>query len=148
MSKPIRTALDASVLVASLEAGHVHFALADTYFDDAQRGERILLVSTHALAETFSTLTSLPLVPRIPPAKALRLIEESVLSVVEVVNLDVDDYRAVLNRLAELGLTSGAIYDALHVRAAEKANADQLVTFNGRDFQRMPPADPCRLVVL
>ena len=105
-------------------------------------------MSTHALAETFSTLTSLPLIPRIPPAKAVRLIRESILSVVELVTLDDDDYQAVLNRVAELGLTSGAVYDALHVCAAEKVNADELVTFNGRDFQRMPPAAPCRLVVL
>ncbi|MEM1118611.1 MAG: VapC toxin family PIN domain ribonuclease, partial [Bacteroidota bacterium] len=111
-------------------------------------GTRQLVVSTHALAETFSTLTALPVTPRILPQKALRLIEESVLAVAEAVALDADDYRAVLSRLADLGLPSGAVYDALHVRAAEKARADELVTFNGRDFRRMPPADPCRLVVL
>ena len=43
---------------------------------------------------------------------------------------------------------SGAVYDALHVRAAEEAGADELHTFNGRDFRRMPPEPPCRLVVL
>lgn len=36
--------------------------------------------------------------------------------------------------------------DALHVVAAEKAGADELLTFNGRDFRRMSPEDPTWLV--
>ena len=148
MSTPTRTALDTSVLVAALERGHEHHEIARPYLRDAHNGTCALIVSAHALAETFSTLTALPLSPRISPRKALRIIEESVLAVAEAVPLDGDDYRAVLARLADLDLASGAVYDALHVRAAEKARADELVTFNGRDFRRMPPADPCRLVVL
>ena len=145
---PVRTALDTSVLVASLETAHPHHPLAEPYFDDAREGRRTLVVSTHAVAETFSALTNLPVTPRISPAQALTLIEESVLSVAEAVPLGADDYRAVLARLADLGLPGGAVYDALHVRAAEKASADELVTFNGRHFRPMPPDPPCRLVVL
>ncbi|WP_420457586.1 PIN domain-containing protein [Rubrivirga sp.] len=143
-----RTALDTSVLVAALERGHERHETARPYLRAGRDGDRALVVSSHALAETFATLTALPLAPRIPPRKALRLLDESVLSVAEVVALDGDDYRAVLARLADLDLTSGAVYDALHVQAAEKAGADELVTINGRDFRRMPPQLPCRLVVL
>ena len=148
MTVPTRTALDTSVLVAALERGHPHHALAVPYLQEAHDGDRTLLVSTHALAETFSTLTVLGVVPRISTAKAERLVQESVLSVAEVVVLDADDYVHVLHRMAGLNLVSGAVYDALHVRAAEKAEADELVTSNGRDFLRMPPEPPCRLVVL
>lgn len=148
MSAPTRTALDTSVLVAALERSHPHHETARPYLRAGRDGDRALLISTHALAETFAALTSLPIVPRIPPAKALRLLDESVLSVAEVVVLDGDDYRAALARISALGLASGAVYDALHVRAAEKARADELVTFNGRDFRRTPPDAPCRLVVL
>lgn len=49
--------------------------------------------------------------------------------------------------MTRLGLTSGAIYDALHVVAAEKVDADQLLTFNGRDFRRMPPEDPTVVIL-
>ncbi len=70
------------------------------------------------------------------------------LPAVETVSLDAADYQAVLARMADLGLVSGAIYDGLHVRAAEKIEADELVTCNGRDFRRMPPEPPTRLVVL
>ena len=148
MSGPGPTALDTSVLVAALERSHGHHALAARYLQEAYDGTRSLVVAAHALVETFSTLTVLPVAPRISAAKAERLIQETVLPVVAVVVLDADDYAAAIARMASLGLVSGAVYDALHVRAAEKAGADELVTINGRDFLRMPPAAPCRLVVL
>ena len=50
--------------------------------------------------------------------------------------------------MTDLGLESGAVYDALHVACAEKASAEELRTFNGRDFRPMPPEGPTELVVL
>lgn len=50
--------------------------------------------------------------------------------------------------MVDRGVESEAIYDALHVRGAEKPSADELRTFNGRDFRRIPPTDPTQLVVL
>ncbi len=143
-----RTLLDTSVLIAALEGGHPHHEAARPYLEEGHGGERALLVSAHALAETFASLTALPVSPRISPAEAARLLQENVLRVAEVVALDAADYRAAIGRMASLDLLSGAIYDALHVRAAEKAGAAELVSFNGRDFRRMPPELPCRLVIL
>jgi len=40
------------------------------------------------------------------------------------------------------------VYDALHVLCAEKASAEELRTFNGRDVRRMPPEAPITLTVL
>lgn len=42
----------------------------------------------------------------------------------------------------------GAIYDTLHVHCAELVSAHELRTLDGRDFRRMPPANPTQLVVL
>jgi predicted nucleic acid-binding protein len=50
--------------------------------------------------------------------------------------------------LIEHDLSSGAIYDALHVVATEKTDAVELVTFNGKDFRRMPPKGATELTVL
>lgn len=50
--------------------------------------------------------------------------------------------------MSDLGLRSGAVYDALHVRCAESLPVQELRTCNGKDFRRMPPADPTDLVVL
>lgn len=147
-SEFIRTLLDTSVLVAALEAGHPRHAAARPFLEACHGGNRVLLVAAHALAEVYATLTVLPVSPRISRREAERLLQANVATVAEVVPLDVGDYEAVVGRMAALGLVSGAVYDGLHVRAAEKAQADELVTFNGQDFQRMPPGAPCRLVVL
>ena len=142
----MRVLADTSVIIPALVRAHVHHAAASPYLDRAARGEARLLVSAHATAEAFATLTVMQ--PQLTPAVALRLLDEGLLAFAEVVSLDADDYRVVLARMASLGLASGAVYDGLHVRAAEKAEANELVTLNGRDFRRMPPAPPCRLVVL
>jgi predicted nucleic acid-binding protein len=50
---------------------------------------------------------------------------------------------AVVNQLpnhgAALGLRSGAIYDALHVRCAERAGCDRILTYNTAHFARFTP---------
>jgi len=38
-----------------------------------------------------------------------------------------------------MGLSGGIIYDALIARAAEKAGAERLLTFNESDFRRVWP---------
>jgi hypothetical protein len=49
--------------------------------------------------------------------------------------------------LTDLGLESGAVYDALPVLSTEKASTNELRTFNGKDFRRMPPEGRTELVV-
>lgn len=73
---------------------------------------------------------------------------QNVLAKAALVPLDPDDYEAVIGRMTRLGLSGGAIDDALHVRAAKKVQVQKLYTFNGRDFRRMPPSPPTELVVL
>jgi predicted nucleic acid-binding protein len=82
--------------------------------------------STHALAECYATLTALPLARRIQSAEAARLIEENFLEHLDVVPLSTADYKTALARVSSLGLPSGAIYDALHVRCAEPVSLDHL----------------------
>ena len=59
-----RTLLDTSVLVAALEAGHPHHAVARPYLQACHDGDRALVIAAHAVAETFATLTVLPVSPR------------------------------------------------------------------------------------
>lgn len=139
---------DTSVLVAALVKEHPHHERAFPYLDQAYVGEMEAVVSAHAVAELYSTLTVLKARPKMTPRQVRRIVEDDVLPYVEVVSLDTADYEAVITRMADLGLTSGAVYDGLHVRAAEKVGADELLTCNGRDFRRMPPRDPTRLVVV
>jgi predicted nucleic acid-binding protein len=90
-----------------------------------------------ALAECYATLTALPLPRRIQPAEATRLIEENFLVHLEVIPWSVADYKAALTRVTTLGMRSGAIYDALHVRCAERAGCDRIITYNVTDFERL-----------
>lgn len=105
-------------------------------------------VAGHALAELYAVLTMLPVSPRITPEQAQKLIRSTVTSRMEVVVLDADDYQAVIGRLTELGFIGGVVYDALHLRAAEKAGADKLATFNRRDFERLAVGTAIELVFL
>lgn len=145
----MRVLLDTSVLVPALVPTLSQHEKAFPHLESAHRGETSLLISSHTLAECYSSLTTLPISPSVTPGQARRLIEENVTDVAEdVIELGGHEYMKVLQRMADLGLESGAVYDALHVRCAEKASADELRTFNGRDFRRMPPEGTTTLVVL
>jgi predicted nucleic acid-binding protein len=109
-------------------------------FAQPRRGAARAVCSTHAIAECYATLTALPLACRIQPAEAARLIEENFLMHLDAVPLSVTDYQAALARVASLGLRSGVIYDALHVRCAERSGCRRIITYNTVDFERLAPS--------
>ncbi len=98
-----------------------------------------MLVANHTIAELYAVLTTLPVRPRITPDTALRLILENVRKIARIVALSASEYEATIERLAELGLTGGIVYDALIARAAEKSRAERLLTLNTTDFERVWP---------
>lgn len=67
------------------------------------------------------------------------MIKHNVLSIFEVMFLSDKDYAAVIDHLSGLGIVGGATYDALILHAALKADADQVVTLNEKDFRRVYP---------
>lgn len=137
---------DTSVLVPAVISELPQHAKAAPLLRAAHRDA--FCVATHALAELYAALTTLPLSPRLTSGQAQALIQQNVMAKAEIVPLNADDYEEVIDRMTRLGLSGGAVYDALHVRAAEKAQVGKLYTFNGRDFRRMPPAPPTELIVL
>ena len=139
--------LDTSVLVRAVIEGMPSHGEARRYLDDVRDGRATAAIATHALAELFATITALPTRPQHTPREARALIRQ-ISDLLDVVELTIDHYHDVIDRMVEHGLSSGAIYDGLHVAVAESVQADRLVTFNGRDFRRMPPAAPTELVVL
>lgn len=96
-------------------------------------------MSAHSLAELYQGLTVFPIRPRISSLDAQRLIQREVFEHFEVINLSGEDYMTLLTLAAQMGLSGGAIYDALILHAAHKARADQVLTLNRRDFQRVYP---------
>lgn len=141
--------LDTSVLIPAVVPALPQHEKAASQLESALHEENSLILSVHALAECYASLTALPVSPGVTPGQARRLIQENIADAAEeIVDLETTDYLSVLQRMTDLGLESGAVFDALHIRCAEKASVEELRTFNGKDFRRMPPEPPTELVVL
>ena len=128
---------DTSVLVPALVdqlSNHPSaFSAFQNYISDGNKG----FCSTHSLSELYSVLTALPLPRRIATLEAQMLITESILPRLEVVDLTRNDYLSALNLAASNGLSSGIIYDALHVTAARKAGCPRIYTYNIDHFNAL-----------
>jgi predicted nucleic acid-binding protein len=135
----VRLYFDTFVLVSLAVAHHPHHSLAFTAFHQVTTGRHEGFVSAHALAETFSTLTRLPITPMVHPAEAYRFVSETVVGHCAVVTLAERDYLATLAAAAKAGLRGGVTYDALQLRCAEKAGCHRIYTFNLSDFVRLAP---------
>lgn len=135
----MRLYFDTSVLVSLAVAHHPHHDLAYAAFHPVTTGRNQGFVSAHGLAETFTTLTRLPITPMVHPTEAYRFVSETIVAHCEVVCLVEKDYMATLEAAAKTGLRGGVVYDALHLRCAEKARCDRIYTFNISDFVRIAP---------
>jgi predicted nucleic acid-binding protein len=69
------------------------------------------------------------------------LLEESILAHVQVVVLTPAEYRQVIQACSMHGWIGGAVYDALHIHAAQTAGCERLYTFNLREFRALAPED-------
>ena len=71
------------------------------------------------------------------------MIETEILPVVKVSSLTMVEGLRALKRAESRGVRGGAVYDYLHLVAARKAKAEELVTLNLRHFQAFwRPGDP------
>lgn len=129
----MRVAFDTSVLVAALLENHTHHQRALIWWKSVVAGDLEGVFSLHALAETWSVLTRLPLKPRLSGSEALQVLER-LQQAFTTIALPQELYDAALRRSATSKLSSGAVFDALHVVAAEAAEADLILTFNVKHF--------------
>lgn len=121
--------LDSSVLVAALVEDEKHH---EACLKLLRRRE--LSAWSHALAETFSTLTGGRLGLRVAPAVAAELIEVSLLPRLKLVELSGAELAAALAEAESAGVRGVALYDYLHLCAARKVRASALFTLNVRHF--------------
>lgn len=132
----MRSYFDTSVLFPALSTAHPSHLICLKAFEEASKKGKIVCLSMHVYAELYANLTRFPLGDRIHPKIAAKAIIE-LGKLVTTIDLTRSDYEAALNRCADRELTSGIIYDALHLQAAIKAKADVLYTANLRDFKRL-----------
>jgi predicted nucleic acid-binding protein len=137
----MRVCFDTSTLVAALLKQHPHHAIAFPHLKAAQNGTIKAHLTTHALAELFSTLTALPLKPRLSPTDVQRLLDSSILPHFTIIALSGKSYKQAITLTAAQNLASGAIYDALHIVGARAAQCERLLTLNLKHFKALAPGD-------
>lgn len=121
--------LDSSVLVAALVEDEPNHEACLALL----RGPRCAAWS-HALAETYSTLTGGRLGIRVAPALAAALVREQLEPRLALVDLPPSELAAALADAASAGARGGAAYDFLHLAAARRASADTFCTLDARAF--------------
>lgn len=136
----MKVLFDTSVLVAALIDSHPQYPMAFPWLLKAKRGEIKGYLGAHTLAELYAILSSLPTQRKISTTDIWRLVQESILTDFEVVELTKSDYRIILESLARNNIRGGATYDALIAHAASKAKVDKLLTFNANHFKRVYPS--------
>ena len=142
----MKVALDTSVIVAALWMGHRHHHHARRWVLPGEDPDLSRALGAHALAETWSVLTRLPVQPRIAPGAAEAMVAP-LASVVEVCAVSAELQQHAFQRCARHGLTGGAVHDALHLAAAEHVQAEALVTFHAKRFERLRDPGSPRVVV-
>lgn len=131
--------LDTSILVAAMVEAHPAHAKAIPWLKRVTDRSDTGLVAAHSLAELYAILTTLPVQPSISPKEARELIFHNIINKFDVVFLSDHEYLDVIEHMCSLGIVGGAVYDALILRAALKANVDRVITLNGKDFCRVYP---------
>jgi len=135
------TAVDTSVIVAALLSWHERH-------EDAFRALEALLASNDgivlpapALVEAYSVMTRLPPPHRLAPKDAFALLEESFRGAATVVQLTPEEVWLFLQNLAEAGVHGGQTYDGQIVACAARQGAQEILTLNPRDFERLAPPE-------
>jgi predicted nucleic acid-binding protein len=91
--------------------------------------------NSHALAETFATLTGFYKVPTEAAIELTLSLRDSI----AIEALTLGDYETAIREARSRGIMGGGIYDSLHATFARRKNAVQLVTRNPSHFQHVAP---------
>jgi predicted nucleic acid-binding protein len=135
----MKTLFDTSLIVSGIVESHPMHAKCLPWLQRAKTGEIEGIVVSHSLAETYAVLTTLPVKPRISPLVAQRLIDTNLQAMARIVPLTIADYWNTIQRMTEMGLSGGTVYDALIAAVARRLSIDKLLTLNADDFRRVWP---------
>jgi predicted nucleic acid-binding protein len=125
---------DTSVLLPVFYADHPYHEASIEVF--STQGKKQAACAAHSAAELYSTLTRLPVRPRIGTEQEM-LFVESLRERVSLVALDGAEYLETVSEVARRRLAGGIVYDALIAACARKFRAAVLYTWNPADFARL-----------
>jgi predicted nucleic acid-binding protein len=126
---------DTSVLIAAFVEDEKHHDACAEIVATAKDGA----VFAHGMAECFSILTGGRLSVQISAGTAATLLEANVAERMHIVTLTPKEIVKVLKDSHAIGVRGGGIYDAMHLAAARKAGADEILTLNVRHFHAFAP---------
>lgn len=131
--------LDTNVLVAAALTQHPQHAVSIGALARLQGGGGETAICAHALAEAYSTLTATPFSPRVLPAEAEQIVQRQCGGGLAVLPVLPEHYLRAIRMCVQGGWLGGAIYDALHICAAESAGCDIIWTCNVKHLARLAP---------
>jgi predicted nucleic acid-binding protein len=134
-------AADSNVIIAAVSKWNPFHIPAVTAVNHALADQQLILPQ-HTLLESYSVLRRLPPPHELPPDVVFALLHDT-FSSARIVNLSIDSTWKFLKQRDEV--TGRRLYDASIAMAAIEAGAQQLLTFNPRDFQSF--ADQIEIVV-
>jgi predicted nucleic acid-binding protein len=125
---------DTSVLFAASDTAHEHHAASLALVATASPDRAFC--AAHTLAELYASLTATP-PPRMRRTADVFANVDHAAQVFTPIPLDLEDYRWVLRHIADIGVRSGQVYDALILKAAERARVETVYTWNVAHFRRV-----------
>jgi predicted nucleic acid-binding protein len=131
---------DTTVPVAASERSHPHFESACPIVGRVTARQEKGLICAHSIAETYASLTRLPLQSRVQPDQAARIVHENILPYFTAIPLEHADYLGALDRVGGGGWSGAKIYDALLLQCAARCKVKRIYTFNLKDFRKLAPA--------
>ena len=123
---------DTSILVSAFDSGDSNHERSFMIFTSHAEGGAI---AVHSLAETFSILTGRR---GWRASHAFEVLKVNT-AMLKKIALDSSEYLRTCETAEALGIRGGAVYDALILACARKANATQVWTLNARHFLMFAP---------
>jgi predicted nucleic acid-binding protein len=124
------TFLDTSTLVGAVLEQHPEHAACLSAFELAKP-----FSNSHALAETFATLTGFYKVPTDAAIELTLGLQEAI----SIEPLRMEDYENAISQARKRGVMGGGIYDSLHATFARRKGARRVVTRNPSHFAHVAP---------
>jgi len=144
----LKLLFDSSVIIAAFVESHPNHESALSFLNKAKNREFELIVSAHTILEVYSVLTSAPFKPKISSNIAKRQIDNNIKSIAKIVYLTDKDYFGIVEKMSNSDIIGGIVYDAIVVECAIKANADEILTLNPKDFLRVSKDTSLKIISL
>jgi len=125
------TFLDTGIMVGAVLKSHPEHLACLAALEVSVRP----FTNTHAMAETFATLTGFYKVPTDVGTELTLSLRDSV----AVEALELADYETAIREARSRGVMGGGIYDSVHATFARRKKAIQIVTRNPSHFQHVAP---------